>query len=490
MADGFMEGLRPRTRMPEPGETVPHNLSPIAARLRDLLRAQSAVAAEPELPSVLRRVVLAARELAGARDAVLGVIGADGGFDDFIHTGTDPAAAERVGGPPEGRGVLGVPIRIRDRAFGTLYLTGGANGGFSAVDEQLLVSLAGTAAVAIDNAGLRRESARTGRWAGAAAEVTRRLLTDDGDHLLDALLRYARDTADADFATLALLVDPARLEVKAAIGPMTADLVGVRMGLRANVAGQVARTRIPVLTTVPTDAAATVLPSRAGSAIIVPLLAGGTVRGTLNVGRIRGAPAFTDADTTHLAGFAERVGIAMELDGARAGRPEQQGPDYDQLGAELNEHVIKDLFAVGLSLEGLLSITPEPLQQARLSGCIDRLDATVKRIRTTVFDLMVDDDRRDDLHARLLTLVDAHTRGLGHPVGIRFTRRSDQPLPPVVADDVVTVVGDTMTGLVRDGSTRHVELHVDIASDLVLVEVISDGGNHLIWTAQTTDGAR
>jgi GAF domain-containing protein len=418
MADGFGDGLRSRTDPNEP--------SPSATQLCDLLRAQSAVAAEVELPALLRCVVLAARELAGARDAMLEVCGEDGGFADFVHTGLEPGAAERIGHPPEGRGVLGVPIRLRERAFGTLYLAESTNGGFSAVDEQLVATLAGSAALAIDNAGLRRESARACRWAGAAEEVVRRSLTDGGDHSLDLVLRLARDTADADFATLALLVEPARLEVGAAIGPMTGDLVGVRMGMLANLAGQVARTRIPVLTAGPTETAATVLPIRAGSVVIVPVMAGDTVKGTLNVGRIRGAPAFTDADLTHLAGFAGQVGVAMELAGARAARPD---PDH-----------------------------------ALPAG--------------------------DDLHARLLELVDEQAPELGHPVGIRFTRRYDRPLPPVLADDVVTVVRDTMTDLVRDGGTRHLELHVDIAVDLVLVEVISDGGNHLIWTARTTDGAR
>jgi two-component system, NarL family, sensor histidine kinase DevS len=415
MADGFGDDLRPRIDSPE--------ASPSATRLCDLLSAQSAVAAERELPAMLRRVVLAARELAGARDAMLGVLGDDGGFADFVHTGLDPGAAERAGRPPEGRGVLQMPIQLRDKPFGTLYLTGSTNGGFSAVDERLVAALACAATVAIDNAGLRAESARAGHWACAAAEVVRRSLADGGAHLPDLVVRFARDTADADFATVAFLVEPARLEVGAAIGPMTGDLVGVRMGMRANLAGQVARTGIPVRPTGPTETAATVLPIRTGPAVIVPLMAGGTVRGTLNVGRIRGAPAFTDADLAHLAGFAGQVGVAMEL----AARP---GPGHARLAAG------------------------------------------------------------DDLHARLLELADVHAPVLGHPVGIRFTRRRDRPLPPVLADDMVTVVRDTMTGLARDGGPRHVELHVDIAADLVLVEVVSDGGNHLSWTARTTDGAR
>ena len=54
-------------------------------RLRRLLSANRAVVAELSLPMVLRRIVEAARDLVGARYAALGVIGADGLLEEFIH---------------------------------------------------------------------------------------------------------------------------------------------------------------------------------------------------------------------------------------------------------------------------------------------------------------------------------------------------------------------------------------------------------------------
>lgn len=559
MADGFGDGLRPEPHdAPVVAATAPPEAPLSSVRLRDLLRAQSAVAAESELPSVLRRVVHASRELVHARYAALGLTGDDGVFDEFVYAGVDPATVERIGHPPAGRGLLGlpitdaapvrledlhahpaftafprdhpamdhflgVPIRIRGRVIGTLYLTDSANGRFSAEDEELVVHLAAAAAAAIDNARFRLRSARAERWANASAEVNRQLLAGRGDQQLDVVLRHARDAADADFATVALLVEPAQLEVRAAVGPMAEQLVGTVVDTRDSLAGQVVRTRTSVLAAGPTDCAANVLPVRTGTVIIVPLTAGGAVKGTLNIGRIVGAPAFADADTEHLAGFAAQAGIAMELDDTRAELSDQLSLDVDRVGADLNEHVIKELFAVALRLQGLVSVTPMPEHRTRLSGCIDRLDAAIKRIRATVFNVTIADHRRDDLHRRLLTLLDAHTPGLGHPVRIRFTRLTDRLLPSVLIDDVLSVVRDTMSDLARHTATSHVELRVDITADLVLVEIISDGhtvesstrtdmltafrhsartyagtmryftpstgGSHLIWTAHTSNGA-
>lgn len=159
-------------------------------RLGRFLDAVVAVGSDLSLPVVLRRVVGAAAALAGARYAALGVIGPDRRLSEFITIGADPEAVEAIGAPPEGRGILGlliveprpirlsdlaehpdsygfppnhppmrsflgVPIRVRDQAFGNLYLTEKEGGGdFTADDEELVVALAAAAAVAVENARL------------------------------------------------------------------------------------------------------------------------------------------------------------------------------------------------------------------------------------------------------------------------------------------------------------------------------------------------
>src|SRR3546814_2347536 len=126
--------------------------------MRRLLDAVVDVGAGLDLPEILGRVVEAATELADARYGALGVLDATGTrLEDFITVGIDEERRARIGSLPRGHGILGliidgdepvrldelsrhpaaygfpaehppmgsflgVPIRIRDRTFGALYL--------------------------------------------------------------------------------------------------------------------------------------------------------------------------------------------------------------------------------------------------------------------------------------------------------------------------------------------------------------------------------
>ena len=133
-------------------------------RLERLLSANRAIVGDLSLPSVLHRIVEAARDLVGARYAALGVIGDDNMLEQFIHVGMDSATVTTIGDLPKGRGLLGalikdpvpirlpmigdderssgfppghppmdsflgVPIRSRNAVYGNLYLTGRTGGG-------------------------------------------------------------------------------------------------------------------------------------------------------------------------------------------------------------------------------------------------------------------------------------------------------------------------------------------------------------------------
>src|SRR5690606_37771265 len=148
------------------------------------------------LDGVLSRIVGVASRLVGARYAALGVIG--GGpnrpLSTFVHHGMDSEVVHTIGELPRGHGILGliidrpeplrlhdlaehpasygfpaghppmssflgVPVRIRDRVFGNLYLTekeGGVD--FTETDEEVVVALAAAAGVAIENARLYEEA--------------------------------------------------------------------------------------------------------------------------------------------------------------------------------------------------------------------------------------------------------------------------------------------------------------------------------------------
>ena len=59
------------------------------------------IVGELSLPMVLRRIVEAARDLVGAEYCALGVIGADGLLEQFVHVGMDEATVHAIGELPK-----------------------------------------------------------------------------------------------------------------------------------------------------------------------------------------------------------------------------------------------------------------------------------------------------------------------------------------------------------------------------------------------------
>jgi signal transduction histidine kinase len=164
--------------------------------LRRLLRAVMSVAYEADVATVLEHIVTAARDMVGARYAALGVLDPSRTYlAEFITVGIEDEQRARIGELPKGHGILGVliadpkpirlpdlsehpdslgfpvshppmrsflgvPLYVQDEVFGNLYLTDKEDeDGFSDIDEELALSLAAAAALAIDNARLHERSA-------------------------------------------------------------------------------------------------------------------------------------------------------------------------------------------------------------------------------------------------------------------------------------------------------------------------------------------
>lgn len=168
-----------------------------ADRARDHLAALDAalhgISGALAVDTVLQLIVDRVRILAGAEYAALGIVGDDELIEQFLTSGLDPAQRERIGALPRGHGLLGlliregrsiripdietdprrygfpphhpemhsflgVPISVRGRSVGNLYLTNKQGGAlFSAADQELVERFALHAGIAIENARLAEQ---------------------------------------------------------------------------------------------------------------------------------------------------------------------------------------------------------------------------------------------------------------------------------------------------------------------------------------------
>jgi signal transduction histidine kinase len=254
-------------------------------RLRELIEVGRSLVAELDQEVVMNRALEVACELTGARYAALGVLDPNRvDLERFITRGIDAKTREAIGALPRGRGVLGVPIEdpvplrltdvgdhprsfgfppghppmgnflgvpivIRGRAWGNLYLTEKPDGDFDEADEQSAQILAEWTAIAVDNARLYADVGRQRdtleRAVGsleATTEVTRAVGGEtDLSRILETIAKRGRALVEAR-SLLILLEEGGELRVAAAAGEFD-DPAELRLTVADSAPGQVFTSR-------------------------------------------------------------------------------------------------------------------------------------------------------------------------------------------------------------------------------------------------------
>ena len=142
---------------------------------------------------------------------------------------------------------------------------------------------------------------------------------------------------------------------------------------------------------------------------------------------------------------------------------------------DLHDSVIQQLFAIGLSLEATSRRVADAETAQRIHMSVEDLDATIKRIRSTIFELGASAAPSLGVRDRLLALVDE----LGASLPSRPRMTFDGPLDSVVnasrADELVTVLREMLSNVARHAQASHVDVTVAVDDDAVSVEVVDDG---------------
>ena len=490
-------------------------------RLRGLLDAVVGIAGDLDLDSVLERIIRVACQLADAQYGALGVLGSgsDRRLRAFITHGLSPEQREKIGDLPRGHGILGViidspeplrlttlgeheksygfppnhppmntflgvPIRIRDKVFGNLYLTEKqSGGGFTVDDEEIVVALAAAAGVAIENAQLYEETSRRQRWLEAGAEVTEALLrSPERSQALQLVAELAQRTADADVAAVFLRDETGTLVVEAIAGVVADNLIGTGVP-----SGESA------LQTVLTSGQPLVLDEEAlrqGSSglelfedgwpdlralAVLPLGTADAVAGLLIIAWAEHADeSLRDVDVALKESFASQVALALQVAQAQEDRGRLAVfMDRDRIGRDLHDLVIQRLFAVGLTLENAVRLAVRPEVVQRITGAVDDIDATIKDIRRTIFELSAPAGS-GDIRSALGAEVAAAGSSLGFTPRLQTSGPVETAVGPDLRPHLLAVLRETLSNVSRHARASRAEVALDVGTDVVLT-VTDDG---------------
>jgi signal transduction histidine kinase len=482
-------------------------------RLRALLDAVVSIGSDLDLRGTLERIVASACQLAGARYGALGVIGPDRTLVEFIAHGLSPAEHAAIGAPPTGRGVLGlliddprplrladvtahpksygfppnhppmrsflgVPIRIRDHVYGNLYLAEKRDGAeFTEDDEQIVVALAAAAGVAIDNARLYSVAQRRQRWLAASSEISNLLVGHvRRSEALALIARRAREVAEAALVLVLVHDDEAGvLTVEVIDGPdeLRQELAGAEVPADHQIFREVLQSRRQVV--VDDIAKAAPLPVRLPErpAIIVPLASVESLHGLLVVVGADGQ-ADREDESTMLGSFAAQAALAFE----RALAQEEREmfailEDRERIARDLHDVVIQRLFATGMQLQTVARLSPRPEVQERINSAVDGLDATIRDIRSAIFELRT--PMTAALRTEIREIVASSAEQLGFRPNLELVGPLDSAVPTEVRSDVLAVLREALSNVVRHAGATAVDVLVQARGGTITLRVADNG---------------
>ncbi|WP_213573250.1 GAF domain-containing protein [Rhodococcus sp. USK13] len=495
-----------RIRLPRGGlsEVVPTRQS-----LQRLFEAVLVVGSGLELDSTLQRIVDSATSLLDARYGALGVRAPDGGLAEFVFRGITPDERAGMGHFPEGRGLLGLlindprpvrlpnlsrhpasvglppghppmnsflgaPIMMRGTVFGSIYLTEKRSGPeFTEEDEVILLALATSAGVAVDNARLFEESRTRERWLTAVASITSRLMIGGSlDETLRTLAGQVRELSSGDEVFIVVTQgDGAVVGAETAARPLPD---AYRIAAHAEPLAEVQHSRTPALLTGLAGLAP--FSPDAGRAAVLPLSTASGVGGVLVV-TARGNEPWDPDEVARLESVADLAAVAVEFaDQQRKQRLLSVLADRDRIARDLHDNVIQRLFATGMSLQSTDADghVPEAVRSI-VATAVEQLDRTVREIRTTIFDLQATDAASaTSLRRRFLDVVSDLTAQSPIAPNVQFAGAIDTLVPNRIHQHAEAVLREALSNALRHARATTIDICI-AAEDELAITVEDDG---------------
>jgi signal transduction histidine kinase len=499
--------------------------------IRRLLDVGRALTQELDQRILLDRVLETAREITGARYAALGILNeGHTELEQFLTSGVDEATHQAIGALPRGRGVLGeliehprplrlrdvgqhpssygfpvghpqmrsflgVPVAIRGKVWGNLYLTEKEGGEFTASDEEAVVILAEWAAIAIENSRLYETSERRRRELEKAfrgLEATRDVAVAIGgeialEHVLELIVKRGRALVNARSLVI-MLREGEELVVHASAGHVD-EVRGARISIAESTSGQVLERRRPERIT---DVASRLRigPEQFGvsdpqTALLVPMVYRGNAVGILAAfDRGQESDVFTQDDEQMLRTFAASAATAVALaQSVQADRLRSSLAAADaerrHWARELHDETLQGLGGLRVLLSSALRRgDPERAQQA-MREAVEHIEREIENLRAIISELRPAALDELGLRTAIEALLDRHREQSGCVVESELTLPSpgagEARLDAEIESTVYRLVQEALTNVAKHSRAETVRVAVVESDGELLIEVRDDG---------------
>lgn len=500
-------------------------------RLRELIEVGRSLVAELDPEVISRRVIEVASELTGARYAALGVLDESRHeLERFITHGIDEEGRRAIGNLPRGRGVLGllieqpeplrlsdvgshprsygfpsghppmrnflgVPVTIRGRAWGNLYLTEKRDGDFNDADQQTAMVLAEWTAIAVENARLYRDVQARGdamehavRRLEATSEIARAVGGEtDLERILEIVVKRGRALVEVR-SMLILLSRGEELVAAAVAGEREGDVAGMRIPIVGSIPGQVleAREARRIHDLDPSLMARPGSQSSGVTALLVPLLFRGRALGVLVALDPLGHDAdFSDEHEIVLLSFAASAATAVATAQSVAEGRTREGiaateRERGRWARELHDESLQSLAGLRVLLSAARR-SESPTEVDHLLGQgIEQVDAAIAEMRRLIADLRPTTLDELGVGAALEALCERTAVGSSLEVTLSIELAWEDGshqnrLLAEIEDAVYRLVQEALNNAVQHSGAERVEVGVDESGGMLRVRIADRG---------------
>ncbi|MDA8045959.1 MAG: PAS domain S-box protein [Actinomycetota bacterium] len=299
------------------------------------------------------------------------------------------------------------------------------------------------------------------------------------EELLEIVARRARVLIGATVAWVAVTAPSGdAIVVAAADGPGAADLIGAEVPSTTSLAAAAMRSGRPRRIANMTEDAL-VLPEAKGlgleSGVYLPMVAEDGPVGALVLARSTQDRPFEAAETTAAEVFASAAAIVLALGSARRTLEEARlVGEQERIARDLHDTVIQRLFALGMRLQATERVAEGPVAE-RIRDTVESIDAVIREIRETIFDLnQTDPDGRGLRQTVREVTAEAHAH-LGFAPRVAFRGPVESAIPDEIAGHLLSVLREALANVGRHAQASRVDVVVSVADGTVSLTVADDG---------------
>ena len=378
---------------------------------------------------------------------------------------------------------IGVPVLVEDQVYAVLAVWGSGYLADVQAAEARLEKLASIGGVAAEHAELTLRAERQEQWLRAAAAVTTSILADPVPGAAYRLIADTlRDLCRADQAWVLLDEgDDETLEV----GVLAGDPIDVTKAYRRHdtLTDLVLRTGEPLLLPELHDAEDQRVrrivdsdPERfavARAVIATPLATTRGVRGVVVVVFGPGNPSTPGPEELALSQqLAAQASVALELASARHDHERLQLlDDQERIRRDLIDHVTRRLTASRHDLAATAELAADPTLGDAIVTALAEVDTTIDDLRRSIFGAWTAGG--GSLQEEVGAVVEQAVTALGFRPEVAVLGDLDSLRGPVAAD-VVAVVREALSNVVRHAGASEVTVRIEV-EDEVTIDVSDDG---------------